>query len=143
MRVSYDLASWNIVQEDHDFVQHLVREYVDIVFANEEEAAAFSGQNDPEEALRQLAAQTEVAVVKVGKRGALGQRGQERSDVAGLTVHAVDTTAAGDFFAAGFLHGLIQGWKLQKCLNLGNRTAAEVVQVMGTQVSRERLRANI
>lgn len=143
MRVSYDLASWNIVQADREFVQHLVREYVDIVFANEEEAAAFSGQDDPETALQQLAALTEVAVVKVGKRGALGQRGQEHSVVAGLTVHAVDTTAAGDFFAAGFLHGLIHGWTLQRCLDLGNRTAAEVVQVVGTQVSRERLRANI
>lgn len=143
MRVSYDLASWNIVQGDREFVQHLVREYVDIVFANEEEAAAFSGQDDPETALQQLAALTEVAVVKVGKRGALGQRGQERSVVAGLTVHAVDTTAAGDFFAAGFLHGLIHGWTLQRCLDLGNRTAAEVVQVVGTQVSRECLRANL
>lgn len=143
MRVSYDLASWNIVQADREFVQHLVREYVDIVFANEEEAAAFSGQDDPETALQQLAALTEVAVVKVGKRGALGQRGQEHSVVAGLTVHAVDTTAAGDFFAAGFLHGLIHGWTLQRCLDLGNRTAAEVVQVVGTQVSRERLRANL
>ena len=143
MRVSYDLASWNIVQADREFVQHLVREYVDIVFANEEEAAAFSGQDDPETALQQLAALTEVAVVKVGKRGALGQRGQEHSVVAGLTVHAVDTTAAGDFFAAGFLHGLIHGWTLQRCLDLGNRTAAEVVQVVGTQVSRECLRANL
>ena len=143
MRVSYDLASWNIVQGDREFVQHLVREYVDIVFANEEEAAAFSGQDDPETALQQLAALTEVAVVKVGKRGALGQRGQEHSVVAGLTVHAVDTTAAGDFFAAGFLHGLIHGWTLQRCLDLGNRTAAEVVQVVGTQVSRECLRANL
>ena len=143
MRVSYDLASWNIVQADRDFVRHLVEEYVDIVFANEEEAAAFSGQDDPEEALLQLAALTEVAIVKVGKRGALGQCGNERADVAGCMVHAVDTTAAGDFFAAGFLHGLVHGWTLQRCLNLGNRTAAEVVQVIGTQVSRERLCANI
>ncbi len=143
MRVSYDLASWNIVRADHDFVQHLVQDYVDIVFANEEEAAAFSGQDDPEVALRQFAAMTEVAVVKVGRRGAMGQRGQQRADVAGLAVHAVDTTAAGDFFAAGFLHGLIHEWTLQRCLDLGNRTAAEVVQVIGTQVSRERLRANL
>lgn len=143
MRVSYDLASWNIVQTDREFVHHLVKEYVDIVFANEEEAAAFCGQNDAEEALRQLAALTEVAVVKVGKRGALGQRGTERADVAGCVVHAVDTTAAGDFFAAGFLHGLVHGWPLQRCLDLGNRTAAEVVQVIGTQVTRERLRANL
>ena len=143
MRVSYDLASWNIVQADRDFVHHLVEEYVDIAFANEEEAVAFSGHNDPEEALTQLAALTEVAVVKVGKRGALSQCGTERCQVAGKVVHAVDTTAAGDFFAAGFLHGMVHGWSMQQCLQLGNSTAAEVVQVIGTQVAPERLRANL
>ena len=147
MRVSYDLASWNIVQEDHDFVQHLVREYVDIVFANEEEAAAFSGQNDPEEALRQLAAQTEVAVVKVGKRGALGMSRATGDEIvyAPITenIEVLDTTAAGDFFAAGFLHGYIHGEPLATCMNYGNRTAAEVIQVMGTKVEPERLRKAI
>jgi sugar/nucleoside kinase (ribokinase family) len=143
MCVSYDLASWNIVQTDRDFVRHLVEEYVDIAFANEEEAAAFSGQDDPAEALRLLAAMTDTAIVKIGKRGALGQRGEDVSTVAGCDVHAIDTTAAGDFFAAGFLHGRVRGWSLEQSLDLGNRTAAEVVQVIGTQVSRERMRANL
>ena len=143
MRISYDLASWNIVKADHDFVHHLVKEYVDIVFANEEEAAAFCGNNDPEEALRQLAALTRVAIVKVGKRGAMSLCGTGRHQVAGKVVRAVDTTGAGDFFAAGFLHGLVHGWPMQQCLELGNSTAAEVVQVIGTQVSPERLRANL
>lgn len=142
VRVSYDLASWNIVRADRDFVTHLVREYVDIAFANQEEAEAFSGQKDPEVALRQLAELTEMSVVKVGKRGALGMKhGGEPVFVA--TQHrkcVVDTTAAGDFFAAGFLHGLIHGEELQRCVDFGNRLAGEVIQVLGTQVEAEKLR---
>ena len=53
----------------------------------------------------------------------------------------VDTTAAGDFFAAGFLHGWLHGLPLDRCLDYGNRIAAEVVQVVGTQVAADRLLA--
>lgn len=143
LTVSYDLASWNIVRNHHALINQLIRDYVDIAFANEEEAAAFCGQGNPELALRQLASMTDIAVVKVGKRGALGmswQAGDEIFFAPGLERKAIDTTAAGDFFAAGFLHGLINGKDLTTCLNYGNRTAGEVIQVMGTQVDPERLR---
>ena len=143
MTVSYDLASWNIVQNDLAFVRHLVKDYVDIAFANEEEAAAFSQQQDAEVALHQLAEMTQIAVVKVGKRGAYAQAGAEVAFVPGLTRKVVDTTAAGDFFAAGFLHGLIQGASLDRCLHYGNHLAGEVIQVMGTQLSDEQIRAAV
>ena len=135
MRVSYDLASWNIVRADHDFVEHLVQDYVDIVFANEEEAAAFSGQDDPEVSLRQFAAMTEVAVVKVGRRGAMGQRGQQRADVAGLAVNAVDTTAAGDTFTGFFIGGLAEGRPLAECMRRASMASAISVTRMGAAVS--------
>jgi len=144
LRVSYDLASWNIVREDHDFIYDLVRDYVDIVFANEEEATAFSGESDPNISLQHLGEITDIAVVKVGKRGAQAQQWigdhVEFAFAPGLTRQVVDTTAAGDFFAAGFLHGLVNGHKLRTCLQLGNSIASEVIQVVGTQVTAEQLR---
>ena len=143
MLVSYDLASWNIVKNDRSFVHHLVEDYADMVFANEEEAAAFSGQDDPRVALSQLAGLTQIAVVKVGKRGAYGQCGAQVAFVPGLDRKAVDTTAAGDFFAAGFLYGYVHGDSLEASLDTGNRLAGEVVQVMGTQLSEERIRAAV
>lgn len=143
MTVSYDLASWNIVRNDLDFVRHLVHDYTDIVFANEEEAAAFSQQQDSETALHQLAAMTQIAVVKAGKRGAYAQAGAEVAFVPGLSRKVVDTTAAGDFFAAGFLHALTHGAPLDTCLNCGNHLAGEVIQVLGTQLSDEQIRAAI
>lgn len=141
MQVSYDLASWNIVAADKPFIQHLVADYVDFVFANEEEAAAFSGQEDSEVALRILAEQTSVAVVKLGKRGAIGCSKGERAFAPGLVRKVVDTTAAGDFFAAGFLHGWVHEQPLDCCLDYGNRIAGEVIQVVGTQVSADQLKA--
>ena len=143
LTVSYDLASWNIVEADHDFITALVRDYVDIVFANEEEAAAFSRQGDPEVALGLLAASVDTAIVKVGAHGALAMRGTERASVPGLKRTVVDTTAAGDFFAAGFLHGRVNGDSLERCLDCGNRLASEVIQVYGTEISDERLRQAI
>ena len=143
LTVSYDLASWNIVLNHHDYIVDLIRDYVDIAFANEEEAAAFSGCQEPEHSLRLLASMTDIAVVKIGKEGALGMSsatGEEIFHVRGLIKPVVDTTAAGDFFAAGFLHGLIHGQELITCLDYGNRTAGEVIQVYGTQVDPEQLR---
>lgn len=143
LTVSYDLASWNVVRDNHSVITELVRDYVDIVFANEEEAAAFSRQTDPEVAVRKLASMTDIAIVKVGKHGALGMSratGDEVFFAPGMNKPVVDTTAAGDFFAAGFLHGLTHGRSLATCLDYGNRTAAEVIQVMGTQVDPGTLR---
>ena len=140
LTVSYDLASWNIVDADHAFITSLVRDYVDIVFANEEEAAAFSRQRDPEVALKQLAEVAGTAVVKVGAHGAIGMRGAEYASVPGLGRTPVDTTAAGDFFAAGFLHGIVGGASLERSLDFGNRLASEVIQVYGTALSPERIR---
>lgn len=143
LTVSYDLASWNIVQEHRTLITDLVRRYVDIVFANEDEAAAFSGTQDAEASLRLLVSMTDKAIVKIGRRGAIGMSratGDRLFTSPGLNRTAVDTTAAGDFFAAGFLHGMAHDKDFATCLSYGNRTAAEVIQVMGTQVDDERLR---
>ena len=141
--VSYDLASWNLVKAEREFIVELVRDYVDIVFANEEEAAAFSCQRDPEEALRQLASVAGTAVVKVGAHGAFAMQGSERAFVKGLKRKVVDTTAAGDFFAAGFLHGFVNGEPLERCLDYGNHLAGEVIQVYGTALTPEQIRAAV
>ncbi|MBQ9285645.1 MAG: adenosine kinase [Bacteroidaceae bacterium] len=140
LTVSYDLASWNLVEAERDFMEALVRDYVDIVFANEEEAAAFSRQRDPEVALRQLAGVAATAIVKVGARGAIGMHNGEYAAVRGLKHMVVDTTAAGDFFAAGFLHGYVSGASLERCLDYGNHLAGEVIQVYGTEIEAEKLR---
>lgn len=132
--VSLDMASYNIVEADHAFFEQLLP-LVDIVFANEEEANAWH-PGTPEESLRSLASLCQIAVVKVGARGAWAQRGEEQVFGAAESIaNVVDTTAAGDFFAAGFLHTLLHERSLADCLHAGAYCASRVIQVMGTQLT--------
>ena len=71
LQVAIDLASFNIVKENLDFLRALVEKYVDIVFANEDEAIAFTGENEPINALQAISQLCELAIVKIGIRGAL------------------------------------------------------------------------
>lgn len=131
LKVCLDLASYNIVEADCDFFAYLLSK-TDVVFANEEEARAFTGKA-PREALTDLAALCEVAVVKVGADGAWAQRGEEVSFAEAMPVaEVVDTTGAGDFFAAGFLYALAQERPLKACLQAGAVLSGEVIQVIGT-----------
>ena len=136
LRVCLDMASYNVVRDDRDFFAQLLTRYVDTVFANEEEARAFTGR-EPEQALHELARTCPIAVVKVGSRGALVQRGTEVVSVPATHVPTVrDTTGAGDFFAAGFLYGLTCGLDLERCGQIGARVSGEVIQIIGTTLPR-------
>lgn len=131
LQVCLDMASYNIVEEDYDFFVHLV-DQTDIVFANADEARVFTGKG-PHEAADELARTCRIAVVKNGKKGAVIRGGGQAFDVPALDVpHVVDTTAAGDFFAAGFLYGLSDGEPLLRCAELGSLLAGQVIQVAGT-----------
>jgi sugar/nucleoside kinase (ribokinase family) len=132
MTICLDLASYNIVENDLAFITSLVERYVDIVFANEEEAHAFA-QATPEVALQQLAAKTRIAIVKIGAKGAYLKRGEEQCLVPAYEVTKVmDTTGAGDFFAAGVLYGLTSGATLEQCGKIGSLLSAAVIQQIGT-----------
>ena len=132
LQICIDLASYNIVENDLEFFTMLVRDYVDIVFANEEEARAFTGK-DAAEALKQIGQMCSIAIVKVGARGSHILKGQDDIMVSALPVSkVVDTTGAGDYFAAGFLYGLTCGYSLEKCGKIGSLLSANVIQVVGT-----------
>ena len=138
LKISLDLASYNVVQADLAFFRHLVGEYVDIVFANEEESAAFTSGKSPEDALLEIASMCEIAVVKLGKHGSSAMAGGEKYLASACPVeHVLDTTAAGDFFAGGFLYGYAHGFSLDRCLEAGSLLSSKVIQVIGTQVSDE------
>jgi sugar/nucleoside kinase (ribokinase family) len=96
----------------------------DVVFINESEAQALTGATHTHEALAVLAARTTCTVVKQGSEGAIAVRGTERMHVGTFRVNAVDTTGAGDSFAAGFIHGLLTKRSLRECLLLANGTGA-------------------
>jgi sugar/nucleoside kinase (ribokinase family) len=113
--------------------------YVDVLLPNEREATRITGTNDPEAAIQQLSELVPLVIVKLGKEGALAQRGKERFTSPSLQVEAVDAVGAGDSFDAGFLHEYLQGSDLQTCLASGNRAGAlSVTRPGGTEAFRDK-----
>ena len=133
MKIAIDLASYNVVEESRDFLMDLINQYVDIVFANEKEAFALTGM-EPEDALHFLAERCDIAVVKVGAKGAYVQRDTEIVSVPPLDANVIDTTGAGDMWAAGFLAGLVNNEPLQKCGMMGAIVAKNIIEVVGAKM---------
>ena len=134
LKVSLDLASYNVVEANLDFLQNLVKKQVDIVFANEEEAKAFTGQ-EPEQALKTIAAMCDIAVVKIGAKGSLIQQNNNQYCMNPYKSSLRDTTGAGDIYASGFLHGLAKNYSLETCGKLGSFLSSNIISVIGPKFS--------
>ncbi|MDD4644881.1 MAG: adenosine kinase [Bacteroidales bacterium] len=135
--IALDLASYNVVEENLGFLKRVVPQYVDIIFANQEEALAFTGKA-PEAAVDELASICRIAIVKTGKDGAWVKSGNEKHHVDAIEANCIDTTGAGDLFAAGFLYGYIHEFRLRRCGELGNLLAAAVIEVTGSKIPESR-----
>ena len=103
---------------------HEVLHYVDVFLPNEREACKAADTGDLEAAIQKLSKLVPLVVVKVGRKGAIAQRGGERFASPAQEVVAVDTVGAGDSFDAGFLHEYVKGSDLPTCLESGNRAGA-------------------
>jgi len=136
LTIALDLASYNVVEANLGLLNELVDTYVDIIFANEEEAKSFTGM-EPLEAVENLAGRCDLAIVKVGKEGAYIQQGAFQCKIAAAGDLVVDTTGAGDFFAAGFLSGLAKGYNLEKSGKLGALLASRVIRIPGAKLTAE------
>jgi len=133
LMIAIDMASYNVVEDNLEFLKHIVKEYVDIVFANEEEARSFTGFT-PEKALDSLASVCKIAVVKTGKSGSLVKSGNATHLIEALDANVVDTNGAGDIYAAGFLYGLAKGFPLDKCGKAGAILAGKIIEIIGARL---------
>jgi sugar/nucleoside kinase (ribokinase family) len=112
--------------------------YVDVFLPNEREAPKAAGVQDLETAVKKLAAIVPVVVVKLGREGAMAQRGSERITSPAFSVDAVDAVGAGDSFDAGFLHEYVRGADLGACLAAGNLAGAfSTTRPGGTEAFRD------
>ena len=133
--ISLDLASYNVVEASREMLDELVDDFVDILIANEDEARAFTGHGDEEKAIAALAQRADIAVLKVGPRGSYVAASGRVHRVPPLgSGTAVDTTGAGDLWASGFLFGLVNGFPLERCGELGSACGYEVCQVVGAAI---------
>lgn len=134
--ISLDLASFEVVNVARDWIFQQLREGVHIVFANEDEAKAlFQQERDYETYARDLAQFGGIAAVKMGKDGAWVASGSDLHRVFPVSVErVVDTTGAGDAWAAGFLYGHLRGKSLAVAGAIGSMMGAETVQHLGASI---------
>jgi sugar/nucleoside kinase (ribokinase family) len=137
MTVSLDLASFNVVEAHLSFLQRMVKEYVDIVFANEEEARAFTGHVNPQLALDAISVLCNTAVVKIGEKGSLVKEEGKTHTIASIPVKCIDTTGAGDLYASGFLYGFAGDRGPETSGKIGALLAGKVIEEPGAKIRDE------
>ncbi|MDL2268411.1 adenosine kinase [Desulfosarcina sp. OttesenSCG-928-G17] len=134
-RISLDLASFTVVEQSKDLLDQIIREHVDILLANEDEGFSYTGIRDEEACLARLAQDVDVAVLKVGVRGSYIQHQDTVYRIpAKGPKPAIDTTGAGDLWAAGFLYGLVNGFSWSHSGRLASACGFEVCQVIGADI---------
>jgi sugar/nucleoside kinase (ribokinase family) len=134
-KVAFTLSDAFVISRHGDDFRALIADgQIDILFANHVELAALTGTEDFEAGIAQLAPKVPTLVVTRGAEGAIAVQGGERAEVAAEPIaKVVDTTGAGDLFAAGFLHGQVTGRSLGESLTLGAIAAAEIISHYGAR----------
>jgi sugar/nucleoside kinase (ribokinase family) len=134
-KVAFTLSdAFVISRHGDDFRAMIAAGEIDILFANHVELAALTGQDDFHDGIAALKDQVPLLVVTRSELGAVAAAGGELVEVAAEPVSkVVDTTGAGDLFAAGFLYGHVNGRSLAECLTIGAVAAAEIISHFGAR----------
>ncbi len=132
LKISLDLASFNVVEDNLDFLKEMTEKYVDILFANEEEAKAFTGM-EPKEALHEISKSVDISVVKIGGKGSMVKQRELIVNIEPIKANPIDTTGAGDIYASGFLWGYLNGLGFEKAGYAGSLLASTVIEVIGAK----------
>jgi sugar/nucleoside kinase (ribokinase family) len=130
IHISIDLADPFVVHTCRDSLLHILTEFATVVFLNADEAKALLGCG-PREAAERLAEDVAHVIVKDGSRGSYVRCGGSEYHIDVHPIQAIDTTGAGDAYAAGYLYGLSQGWGPAKSGDLGSRVASLTVAQVG------------
>lgn len=133
LKTCLDLASFNIVADYVDFFKTVIAKYVDVLFANEEEIKALTGKS-PEDGAREVKELCDLVVIKLGAEGSfcVCEEGMVRVGV--RPSKPIDTTGAGDLFAAGFIYGLMKDLSPEICGKMGSILAGRVIEVFGAKM---------
>ncbi len=133
-KVALSLSDPFCVDRHRDSFEELVAHHVDILFANQHELTALYQAADFDAALHAVRGQCEIAVLTRSEKGSVVLQGKDVHIVdAEPVARVVDTTGAGDQYAAGFLHGLTRGYDLYSCGRIGSIAAAEVIGHVGAR----------
>jgi len=142
LKISLDLASFNVVEENMDFLHDFVKKYVDIVFANEDEAKAYTGHL-PQQALHAIAEECEIVAVKIGKEGSYVKHNGIVYIISSIKANSIDSTGAGDLYASGFLYGLIKNLGFEKAGKIGSLLSGNVIETIGAKMNADKWKSLI
>jgi sugar/nucleoside kinase (ribokinase family) len=132
---SLDLASFEIVRDNKERILHLLTDYIDLVFANADEALMLTGCDDEESAAEKIAKDTNTqTVVLMGTRGCWHCSEKEKVHYPAYPVTPVDTTGAGDLFACGFIHGILKNLTAEESAHCGALLGNVVVGINGADI---------
>lgn len=133
LKTCLDLASYNVVESHREFLLSLLGQYIDIAFANEDEARALTGK-EPEEAIHLLSDLCKIAIIKTGANGSIIKSGNDLIRIHSLPVKVKDTTGAGDLYASGFLYGMSKNYDLSLSGKIGTLLASRVIEIIGAKM---------
>jgi sugar/nucleoside kinase (ribokinase family) len=133
LKISFDLADPNLVNRNKNLIREILK-FTDILFANSYESKSLTGL-EPEDSVEKLNEMCEVVAVKMGERGSLVKKSNGPVyRIPCYPANVVDTTGAGDAYAAGFLYGYFQEFELQECGHLGSFFAARICERYGARM---------
>lgn len=134
---SFTFSDMFLVSGFREDFYKITKEMADIVFMNMEEAKGFSEMENPDDVIAHIGNISKLAFITNGKHGAIVIQDKKSFEVPGFEVKAVDTTGAGDNFAAGVLFGLSRGFEPVRAARIGNLLASEVVQFTGGRLEKD------
>jgi sugar/nucleoside kinase (ribokinase family) len=132
-KVSITLSDPFCVERHRDAFRDMIRDHVDLLFCNEHEIAAMYETDSLEAAMTQAEKEVETVVCTIGAKGAFVLAGGERYHAPAAATRVVDLTGAGDLFASGFLHGLVNGRDMLTNARMGCVAAGEVIDHIGAR----------
>lgn len=135
LKIALDLSSYNVVERNIEFLKKILP-YVDILFANELEAYAYC-KKDPENSAKSLGKLVPTAIVKAGKNGSYVFNNNNLFYIPSYEAKVIDTTGAGDLYAAGFLYGYLRNYSIEKAGKIGSYLASKVIENYGTKIKEE------
>ncbi len=136
--VSLDLSDPGIIRRNKELLQQVVQDHVDILFVNEYESREYTGMME-EEAVKFLGQHCMIAIVKRGELGSLISYNGTVTEINPFPADPVDTTGAGDTYAAGFLYGFCKNWNMTKAGKLGSLLAAKIVEQKGVKFNQQKV----
>ncbi|MDR1739310.1 MAG: adenosine kinase [Bacteroidales bacterium] len=136
VKVSFDIGSYNIVEENIDYLRRIIPEYVDILFCNEQEAQTFTGKRGTE-ALVEAGKSCPLVAMKTGSRGSMLINDKTVYLIPPFPAKRIDTNGAGDSYVSGFLYGLSKEYSLQKAGEIASLISSKVISIIGPKLSDE------